>query len=401
MSTSFLVNYINSYNNIVIAAPEEVAAVPPSSSVVVVPNNSAVQSTAQPTSVESLLGFSESGENIYVGEQQIISADRLILNAKRNYCFLFAKRGIGLSANQAINLESGNDIILYPYGRLLIGVPSQVNSQTTEQQNTGAPADQSYEPIPLGNKLTTLLEDLITSIMQLKITTPIGEGLVTSDSQYNLQKIYARVSEIKSTIAFIDGTKHDSIPGPLPSFPTETNTTNQASITYATVDLQSSSLSSSGDFVSPVQGGRITSVPGNRINPITGLPQNHGGLDVANVPGTPIYAIADGEVIKTNDGCLVGDKTCGGRLGNYVIIKHVGGIEAKYGHMQTNSVAVHQGDRVTKGQLIGLMGNTGASSGTHLHIQTKALPGSSYSDKIMADGAAPNLINPLDLFKIT
>mgnify|MGYP000331808201 CR=1 FL=1 len=397
--TNFL-QYIDAYKNIEVVTPE--TNITSGSTPIVVPSSNppAGDTSNTPSDITSLLGFSDSGNNIYIGEQQVLNADRIILNAKRNFLFLFANRGIGLSANQSINLESGNDIILYPYSKLLIGVPEKVDNHTTEQKQTGAPKDKSYEAIPLGNKLSSLLEDLITALMQTKVSTPTGEGLISSETQYALQKLYARIPEILSTIAFIDGTKHQSIPGPLPSFPSEENSAVAESITYETTISGSSSPVNSGSFNSPVQSGRITSIPGNRTNPVTGTPQNHGGLDIANVPGTPIYAIADGEVLRTNDGCVVGDKSCGGKLGNYVVIKHVGGIEAKYGHMQQNSILVHQGDFVLKGQQIGSMGNTGASTGTHLHIQTKALPGSEYSSRIMPDAASPGLINPLDLFNV-
>ncbi|SFV74773.1 Cell wall endopeptidase, family M23/M37 [hydrothermal vent metagenome] len=107
-----------------------------------------------------------------------------------------------------------------------------------------------------------------------------------------------------------------------------------------------------------------TSLYGNRINPITHQKEFHKGIDYRAKTGTPIYATADGVVEWAGY-----HKKSG--YGNLVIIRHAYGFKSYYGHMQR--VKVQFGDFVKKGDIIGLSGNTGMSSGPHLHYELKFL----------------------------
>lgn len=89
----------------------------------------------------------------------------------------------------------------------------------------------------------------------------------------------------------------------------------------------------------------------------------HNGVDIAAPLNTPILAAASGEVIISRYGGW------NGGYGNYVVIKHSNGTQTLYAHM--NETMVSQGDKVTKGQQIGKMGNTGDSSGVHLHFEVR------------------------------
>ena len=91
----------------------------------------------------------------------------------------------------------------------------------------------------------------------------------------------------------------------------------------------------------------------------------HNGVDMAGVPvGTSILAAASGKVIVAkNDGLY------NGGYGNYVVIEHPNGVQTLYGHLHFVSVSV--GQQVTKGQKIGGMGNTGRSTGPHLHFEVR------------------------------
>ncbi|MEU6078285.1 peptidoglycan DD-metalloendopeptidase family protein [Micromonospora sp. NPDC047074] len=96
----------------------------------------------------------------------------------------------------------------------------------------------------------------------------------------------------------------------------------------------------------------------------------HTGWDVANSQGTPVYATAAGTVrdIKTNS--YPGDTTSGplaGRTGNSVHINHADGYFSYYGHL--HRVLVSDGQQISCGQLVGLMGTTGNSTGPHLHFE--------------------------------
>ncbi len=106
--------------------------------------------------------------------------------------------------------------------------------------------------------------------------------------------------------------------------------------------------------------GRITSPFGLRINPITGKPEFHLGVDIANRWGTPIRTPADGKVVRAG--------YCG-LMGKCVEIDHGNGIQTYYGHL--SKILVHRGERVKRGEIIGLMGSTGRSTGPHLHYAVK------------------------------
>lgn len=86
--------------------------------------------------------------------------------------------------------------------------------------------------------------------------------------------------------------------------------------------------------------------------------------------GVPVYAINDGIVVAIEDGHIVGETIdCQEKAaGNYVLIKHESGY-ALYAHLDTGSIRVQSGNKVQRGQIIGKVGNTGNSTGPHLHFQ--------------------------------
>ena len=91
----------------------------------------------------------------------------------------------------------------------------------------------------------------------------------------------------------------------------------------------------------------------------------HGGIDIANRSGTPIRAAADGVISHVG-----WDPWLARRIASWmVIINHGGGVQTMYAHLLVREIeGVARGQRVTKGQLIGLMGSTGLSTGPHLHF---------------------------------
>jgi len=96
----------------------------------------------------------------------------------------------------------------------------------------------------------------------------------------------------------------------------------------------------------------------------------HSGVDMHAYSGAPIYASKSGTVSTAIDGLY--NTYPGSKIyGNYVKIEHEGGVETLYGHMIRGSVMVNVGDRVSQGQMIGKMGNTGFSTGTHLHFEMR------------------------------
>lgn len=110
----------------------------------------------------------------------------------------------------------------------------------------------------------------------------------------------------------------------------------------------------------PVDSITLSSSYGMRSDPFTGRARRHAGIDIPGPLGTPIYATADG--VAEHAGWMNG-------YGNLVKLEHGRGLETRYGHM--SRLAVSPGDRVTKGQLIGYMGSTGRSTGSHLHYEVR------------------------------
>jgi murein DD-endopeptidase MepM/ murein hydrolase activator NlpD len=108
----------------------------------------------------------------------------------------------------------------------------------------------------------------------------------------------------------------------------------------------------------------ISSGFGSRVAPCRGCSSMHMGIDFVPGAGTPIYAIADGVVREHKV------ETWG--LGNSVVISHtIGGkaVDSVYAHMQAGSVVVEAGQEIKVGDLIGLVGSTGTSTGSHLHFE--------------------------------
>lgn len=106
---------------------------------------------------------------------------------------------------------------------------------------------------------------------------------------------------------------------------------------------------------------RVASGFGYRIDPVYKTVKMHAGLDFAAPQGTPIYATADG-VVR-----LAGNT--GNGYGNHVIINHGYGYETLYGHQYRIKAKV--GQKIKRGELIGWVGNTGKSTGPHLHYEVR------------------------------
>lgn len=113
--------------------------------------------------------------------------------------------------------------------------------------------------------------------------------------------------------------------------------------------------------IAPVDLTKVTNVVpyGERMDPATNKLRNHTGVDFALGKGSDVIATADGIVVVQR----YGDKP-----GNYVVIKHNETLRTRYYHLET--ALVKEGDRVKKGQVIGLVGSTGLySTAPHLHYE--------------------------------
>ena len=116
-------------------------------------------------------------------------------------------------------------------------------------------------------------------------------------------------------------------------------------------------LLSSTPSIWPVRG-YLSATFGNRLDPFTGRPDFHPGIDISTPIGTKVVAPADGVVLSTG---------VQGGYGNAIIIDHGYGVVSRYGHL--DSYNVRPGQKVHRGEVIGFVGNTGRSTGPHLHYE--------------------------------
>lgn len=119
-------------------------------------------------------------------------------------------------------------------------------------------------------------------------------------------------------------------------------------------------LATKSKWVYPVPGVEIGSEAGWRMHPILGTMRCHTGADMAVAEGTRIHVVDNGVVLEAGDG---------GGFGNYTVVYHGGGLTSAYAHQ--SSILVEKGDLVARGQVIGLVGNTGLSTGAHLHFEAR------------------------------
>ena len=112
----------------------------------------------------------------------------------------------------------------------------------------------------------------------------------------------------------------------------------------------------------PINGARLTSSFGMRVHPVLGYSRMHAGVDFGAPVGTPILAAGDGVVTRV--GWM-------GGYGNVVDISHGDTYSTRYAHISRFSSGLSVGDRVTQGQVIAFVGNTGRSTGPHLHYEIR------------------------------
>ena len=110
----------------------------------------------------------------------------------------------------------------------------------------------------------------------------------------------------------------------------------------------------------PINGSKLSSGFGMRKHPISGYDKLHKGVDFAAPSGTPIFAAGNGviEFIGTNGG-----------YGKFIKIRHDSVYKTAYAHMKNYKKGLYKGARVKQGDVIGYVGNTGNSTGPHLHYE--------------------------------
>jgi len=139
-----------------------------------------------------------------------------------------------------------------------------------------------------------------------------------------------------------------------------TDTKRSVSELLGEIDGRSGSLASFPNKW-PTEGGVISSSYGGRTDPIASGSEWHQGIDIAVDFGAPVYAAGAGTVEFSD---------WNGGYGRYIRINHDNGYKTSYGHM--SALIATNGQRVAKGEIIGLIGSTGYSTGPHLHFEVEA-----------------------------
>lgn len=192
----------------------------------------------------------------------------------------------------------------------------------------------------------------------------------TVDNGDTLSKIAWKYSLKIATIRSINNLSSDTIrPGQQLRLPPQDISSTQIASLNKKVAGASTRTSFNGTFRRPTSGWRLTQPFGH-----TSFENFHDGIDLDWGSGTTLFAAGSGRVVRASRGW-------GGGYGNNIVIDHGNGFQTLYGHM--SSFSVSPGQWVNQGQVIGMMGSTGWSTGVHVHF------------KITKNGVAVNPMNYL------
>lgn len=137
--------------------------------------------------------------------------------------------------------------------------------------------------------------------------------------------------------------------------------------------------------INPVEIMKFSSGFGYRNAPTRGASRNHQGIDIPGPVGTPIYATADG---------IIGRAQWLGGYGKFVEINHGNAVQTRYGHL--SAMNVEPGQRVRKGDILGYMGSTGRSTGSHLHYEVRiageAINPTAFLSPLRSDPSGVNIL---------
>ena len=188
-------------------------------------------------------------------------------------------------------------------------------------------------------------DEVVNAVVAYATQTGDLTGLYSLLDARRPEDVAAEIEEARATAnsAVIEGQPLPSVvaePAPAPAAPAPAST-----------------------YIMPLEG-RVTSGFGSRRAPLRGASTDHGGIDIAVPIGTPVVAPADGVVE------FAGPR---GRGGNTVLIRHADGRVTGYAHLDT--ITVKAGDRVSQGTAFAASGNTGNSTGPHLHFSARDAQG--------------------------
>jgi murein DD-endopeptidase MepM/ murein hydrolase activator NlpD len=297
----------------------------------------------------------------------------------RRYTVLIADRSTGVLRRLTISLRGA---LMAVVGALmlpiLIGLGARWSAHAEIDQllanNTVLQVENSSYRVATGELTTQIqsLEDVINDLGQRATVDPAAA--------HAMQKLPAMVkahaaggTQPNPGISTAIATSLSSLSTPDDTFGVLRNLLQglESRLRYVRRDVERrEALAASTPSIWPAHGW-LTGTFGGRSDPFTGEPGFHQGIDISTEKGQPVYATADGAVDSAS---YTGD------YGNLIVLSHGFGLTTRYGHL--SSFAVKTGRTVKRGDIIGYVGSTGRSTGSHLHYE------------ILANGS---LINPLKL----
>ena len=217
-------------------------------------------------------------------------------------------------------------------------------------------------PVPAASVKASSKLDYAAKVAQLAAETERRVKLI-EDRQIALAAALADADIDESTLRrmgfYPPQAGHDGLGGPFDGDASDP-TFKQLFTSWKKLDnLASGAIAVPSD--KPVKTAAFTSGYGVRSDPFRGGSAMHAGIDLAGPHGTPIYATADGVIRRSGWNR--------GGYGNLIEVDHGRGIETRYGHL--SRITVRAGQQVKRGQLIGYMGSTGRSTGSHLHYEVR------------------------------
>lgn len=280
--------------------------------------------------------------NISVDEKIYIDADELSQylifgdNAKMtNYIVKFGDTISSVAFNNKISVEElllSNDDLTSSKNILYVG-------QNLKIKETNPQVKVVVEEFTIED-----VENKFTTIEQYDYTLNVGNNQVIQAGSNGVDRVTKNVQKINGTITYVN---------------TESKVQIKPTVNKI-VAIGQKIIPNIGTSVWgwPTNGGwTISSDFGWRINPINGVRELHDGIDIAGTGyGSPIYATNNGTVYKASYHYV---------NGNYVMINHNNGYYSYYGHM--SQILVQEGQTVARGDIIGLIGQTGWATGPHVH----------------------------------
>jgi hypothetical protein len=179
-----------------------------------------ITATAAAPSLEQLIGVNANGENAHIPNTSdaniIANADRVIINAKKDFGLLFGQKGVALASPSRVNLDAGQSITLFGHDNVFLGIPNKGNKIPDKQPDLGPTKghptpDQEYDPLVLGLKLANLLEDILFVLKSAELVSGVSPVKFQPSTQAEFGLLANRIPEILSNYAYIDGLSHEQI----------------------------------------------------------------------------------------------------------------------------------------------------------------------------------------------